>query len=272
MNDTNARVGVATGSVAGRVHRRMGKPNQDAVAWRAGEAATVLVVCDGCGSGSRSEVGAELTARWWARALVERVEAGARVDDELFAAAGDEVLERLAALCATLAGGDEAARLAVVSSHLLATSLCAVVTAEQVAVHAIGDGVVGLGRELHVLEPGADNCPAYLAAGLVGARPRGETWLADAGVGSVLVATDGAVPVLVATDGAVPVIGAPGRGLDAGEGVDVLFRNPAALGRKLALLAEDATTIDWDAGRVDRTPAWLDDDATIAIARWRARS
>ena len=267
MNDTNAATEVATGSVAGRVHRRLGKPNQDAVAWRAGEGATVLVVCDGCGSGARSEVGAELTARWWARALLERVEAGAGVDDGLFAAAGDEVLERLAALCASLAGTGDAARAELVSSHLLATSLCAVVTGEQVVVHAIGDGVVGLGRELRLLGPFADNAPPYLAAGLVGARPRGETWSAEARVGSVLLATDGATPLLAAADGA-----AAGLELAGGAGVDVLFRNPAALGRKLALLAEDVTAIDWVAGRVERTPALLDDDATIAIARWRARS
>ncbi len=257
MNDTMmVGVEVATASVAGRVHRRLGRPNQDAVAWRQGPRGLVIVVCDGCGSGARSEIGAELTARLWTRALAERLAGGAVVEPALFAAAGDEVLDHLAALCASLGCGDDAARGELVGSHLLATSLCAVVDREHAAVHAIGDGVLGLGREQRVVGPFPDNAPPYLAHGLVGARPAGETWVASAEVGSVVLATDGAA-ALATSHHAL---------LDATS--DQLYRNPAALGRRLALLAEDATTIDWDAQRVDRRPALLDDDTTIALARW----
>lgn len=270
MDDTNT-VGhaagalgaeVATGSVAGRVHRRLGRPNQDAVAWSRGDRGLVMVVCDGCGSGARSEVGAELTARLWLRALRERVEAGAAVEPALFAAAGDQVLDVLAALCAALGCDSTSARTELVVSHLLATALCAVVTRDQAAVHAQGDGVVGLGREQRVIGPFPDNQPPYLALGLVGERTPGETWFADATVGSALLATDGAAPLVVAQ---------PGSDLLDAAGADALYKNPAALTRRLGLLAEDATTIDWDARRVERRPALLDDDTTIALARWGRR-
>ncbi len=262
MDNTKAArtVEVATGSVAGRVHRRLGRPNQDAVAWRLGSGGLVMVVCDGCGSGARSEVGAELSARLWLRALAARVDAGAAIDAELFAAAGDEVLDHLATLCAALGCASHEARAELVVSHLLATALCAIVTAEVAAVHALGDGVIGLGREQRLIGPFADNQPPYLALGLVGDRPVGETWIADAAVGSAVLATDGAGPLLG---------GAPWDLLDAaGPGADPLYRNPAALTRKLGLLAEDTTAIDWDARRVERRPALLDDDTTIALARW----
>ena len=262
MDDTKA-VEVATGSVAGRSHRRVGKANQDAVAWRRGGRGLVMVVCDGCGSGARSEVGAEVGARLWLRALGERVEAGAVIDEALFAAAGDEVLDHLAALCAILGAPAGEARRELVGSHLLATSLCAVITRARVAVHALGDGVVGLGREQRVIGPFPDNAPPYLALGLIGERPRGETWSADAAVGCALLATDGAVPLLTGA-GACPEL------VDAAD-AEPLYRNPAALTRRLGLLAEDATSIDWDAGRVERSPALLDDDATIALARWSWR-
>ena len=253
---------VATGSVAGRVHRRMAKPNQDAVTWRRGRRGLVMVVCDGCGSGARSEVGAELSARLWAKALAERVDGGAAIDHELFVAAGDEVLDHLAALCAALGATDDAARRTLVASHLLATSLCAVVSRDRAAVFALGDGVVGLGREHRLIGPFPDNQPPYLALGLVGARPSGETWIADASVGSALLATDGAGPLLTET-----AIG-PGLALLDAAGADALYRNPAALTRRLGLLADDVTEIDWDARKVDRRAALLDDDCTIALARW----
>ena len=256
-------VEVATGSVAGRVHRRLGRPNQDAVAWRRGDRGLVMVVCDGCGSGARSEVGAELTARLWMRALRERVEAGAAVEPALFVAAGDQVLDALAALCTALGCDSTAARTELVVSHLLATVLCAVVTRDQAAVHAQGDGVIGLGPEQRVIGPFPDNQPPYLALGLVGERTPGETWLADATVGSALLATDGAGP-LVRGAGATH-----GSDLLDAAGADALYKNPATLPRRLGLLAEDATTIDWDARRVARRPALLDDDTTIALARWR---
>lgn len=272
MDHTNVDGGVevATGSVAGRVHRRLGRPNQDAVAWQRVGRGLVMVVCDGCGSGARSEVGAELGARLWLRALSERVEAGAAIDHELFTAAGDQVLAALAALCAALGCGSGPARTELVVSHLLATALCAVVTREQAAVHAQGDGVLGLGREQRVIGPFADNQPPYLALGLVGERSPGETWIADAAVGSALLATDGAGPLVTGVATGAGLEHHSWELLDAA-GADALYKNPAALTRRLGLLAEDTTAIDWDARRVERRPALLDDDTTIALARWGRR-
>ncbi len=240
---------VAAGSVAGRMHRRLARPNQDAVSWIRARRGVVLVVCDGCGGAPRSEVGAALGARLWSRALVERLDAGAAVDAALFEVAGADVLAHLSALAAAMAP-DPAA---VVVDHFMFTSLAAVITPEAVAVHAIGDGVVVLGDAVSVIGPFPDNQPPYLAQALLGSRPVGKTWLADPReIDRVAIATDGA--------GALPCLG--------DLAVDIVFRNPAALTRRLALLAEDQVEIDWEARRVVRTQALLDDDTTIALARW----
>lgn len=240
---------VAAGSVAGRTHRRLARPNQDAVSWIRTRRGVVLVVCDGCGGAPRSEVGAALGARLWSRALVERLDAGAAADAALFEAAGADVLAHLAALAAAMAPDPTA----VVVDHFMFTSLAAVVTPEAVAVHAIGDGVVVIGDAVSVIGPFPENQPPYLAQGLVGARPAGKTWIADPReVDRIAIATDGASALPCLDDLAV----------------DVVFRNPAALTRRLALLAEDQLEIDWEARRIVRTPAVLDDDTTIALARW----
>lgn len=241
---------VAAGSVAGRVHRRLARPNQDAVAWTRAARGVVLVVCDGCGGAPRSEVGAALGARLWSRALVERLDAGAPADAALFEAAGADVIIHLTALAAAMAPDPTG----VVIDHFMFTSLAAVVTPEAIAVHAIGDGVVVLGDTVSVIGPFPDNQPPYLAQALVGSRPYGKTWIADPReIDRVAIATDGAGQLPCLTDLAC----------------DLVFRNPAALTRKLSLLAEDKVEIDWDERRVKRVEAVLDDDTTIAMARWR---
>jgi len=256
---------VAAGSVAGRVHRKVGRPNQDAVAWVRTARAVVMVVCDGCGGAARSEVGAALGARLWSRALAAQLDDGAAVDAVLFEVAGAEVLAYLGALARGMAVDPSA----VVVDHFMFTSLAAVITDDVVAVHAVGDGVVALGEAVHVVGPFPDNQPPYLAQGLLGSRPYGKTWLADAReIDRVAIATDGA-GALVAPD--VEPAGSFGPVPSLAElAADVVFRNPAALTRRLALLAEDVVEIDWDARHVVRRPAVLDDDTTIAFARWRA--
>lgn len=53
---------VAAGSVTGRDHVLAGKNNQDAWAYRHCDESLVAVVCDGCGSGKYTEIGARVMA------------------------------------------------------------------------------------------------------------------------------------------------------------------------------------------------------------------
>ncbi|MFN7131809.1 MAG: protein phosphatase 2C domain-containing protein, partial [Myxococcales bacterium] len=70
-----ATLQIAAGSVIGRLHANAGRNNQDAFDVSVGPEVAVAVVCDGCGSGARSEVGAVLGARLLTAAL--RTEAAA---------------------------------------------------------------------------------------------------------------------------------------------------------------------------------------------------
>ncbi len=271
MDDTNS-IEIAAGSVAGRVHRKLGRPNQDAVASVRTGGAVVLVVCDGCGGAARSEVGAALGARLLARALAARVTAGAAVDVALFTAATDEVVAQLAVLASAMASRDD--RTATIVDHFMFTVLAAVITVDTVAIHAIGDGVIALGRAVEVLGPFADNAPPYLGQALLDRPVTGRTWV---------VPTARIDRVVLATDGADALLGGPPRAaaatadrrpvptLDELADSDLVYRNPHALTRALSLHAEDAVEIDWDARRVVRHPAALDDDTTIALARWSPR-
>ncbi len=61
---------IAGGSILGRSHRLTGKNNQDALCCFQESDCTVAVVCDDCGSGAQSEVGAHIGARLVARAVL----------------------------------------------------------------------------------------------------------------------------------------------------------------------------------------------------------
>src|SRR5688500_6106695 len=103
----NTIIDVAAASVIGREHRRLDRACQDAFAIRQGERGVVAVVCDGCGSGAHSELGARLGANLVARCVAERIEAGADLrDPAVWRAACDEVIARLASLVEDVSIGD----------------------------------------------------------------------------------------------------------------------------------------------------------------------
>lgn len=253
--DTIESLDVAVGSVAGALHRRAGRPNQDAASVVRTPHGVALAVCDGCGSGARSEIGAALGARLWTAAIAERLADGAPLDAADFDRLAATVLARLAAVADAL-GGDRAE---VTREYLLFTSVAAAITADQVAAVAIGDGVIGLGDAVHVLGPFEDNAPPYLTEAWFGVTRAPAVWLRG---------RDQLDRLVLATDGAAPLASDDDASLSRLAATDAIFRNPHALSRRLGLLAEDQVEIDWDAHRTVRRAARLTDDTTIVVARW----
>lgn len=233
----NTNCEIAAASVIGREHRRTDRPCQDAFAIRRGARAVVAVVCDGCGSGAHSELGARLGANLLASALLARLERGDRVAERAtWRGACDEVVARLGELVPVL--GDDAR--AAIARHLLFTVLAAAITADGAAILAIGDGVIVVDGVARVLEAD-DNAPAYLGYELIGA-PVALDVTAVAAASSIVLASDGARPLLAE--------------LVELDRDDRLFANPDALRRRLAIAG--------------REPGLLGDDTTVVALRRRA--
>lgn len=240
----------AAAAVTGARHLRDRRNGQDAAAAWVGDGLGAVVVCDGCSAGPSSEVGARLGAQLviaeLRRALPHTRPA------VVWPAVRDGVTRALAQLVEALPGD----RARVVHDHLLFTIVAAAWRRTEVSVWAIGDGGYALGDREVVLGPFADNQPPYLGYDLLGAPADAHVDVdaVDAPCGRVIVATDGAAELGLAQ-------------FDA----PALVAHPDALRRRLAVLARASERIDWEARRIVRQPAALQDDGAVAILRWEGR-
>jgi len=261
---------VAAAAVTGASHLRLGRNGQDAVAsWSEGDRG-VVIVCDGCGSGARSELGAIYTARALVAAMARLLREGASAAEQVtWERARAEVTRGLRSLLASwrVEREEDVADACLIEQHLLCTIVAAARGGGTASVWAIGDGAFVLGGELTQLGPFPDNAPPYLAYDLL-AAPREAHFAAlamDPGDDGDDGETDRGA-ILVATDGAAAL----GEELIELAHTPRFLEHPDALRRHLATLARPGERIVWSERRVERTAAPLQDDAAIGLLRWSA--
>jgi hypothetical protein len=263
-NGLEHRYAVAVASVAGREHRRLGRGNQDAVAVHLSSGPLVLALADGCSSGARSEVGAELSVRW----LTEQVPALCRSGAlGLGSALAESACEGLARYLETVARGlcaDPAGVVRQTAEVLLATVLVAIVGDDEAVVFGVGDGIVLVNGEQRSLGEGPERAPAYPAyRGLAeeafeGARPECGPrvhWAGPAGaLESLVLGTDGAHDLRRAAGASLPD-GRVWGGLEELVDEPRYVLNPSLAQKRLRVLGE--------------LPGLLPDDTTVAVLRRR---
>ncbi len=261
----NAHFEIAAGSVPGMRHIAAGRNNQDALCVLSRSAATVAVVCDGCGSAARSEVGAWLGAELIAGEVIRRCDGQTRFSEQSLGTAGEAVMDALRALAGRFVGREAHA----VSEGFLFTVIGVVVLAEETVVFAAGDGVFAVNGEVVVIGPFAGNAPPYLGLSLLGKK----TGTAGEGLKILRrVPTSEVESLVVGSDGVGDLVevhrdGVNGVALAGFWEDDALFRNPDGVRRRLAKLNQPVREIDWEARRVRKTGATLDDDTTLVVIR-----
>lgn len=255
------RFDVAAGSVTGRSHALAGRGNQDAWAFAASGARLVAVVCDGCGSGAHSEVGATLGARLCVGALGRALDRGARLGEaSLWGGLRAEVLDALRPIAR--AAGERT--FDTVAELFLFTIVGVAVDGDDGAFFAAGDGAIARNGELTRLGPFPGDAPPYLGYGL---SDRGEIpgW-------SLLRAFDARSTehALIGTDGALALADhEDGRELRRLWEEPRHFRNRDALRRTLSLLNREESRPLWDERRIERRRGLMEDDATVIVLRAR---
>ncbi len=194
---------IAGGSVPGSAHVLAGRNNQDAFCWARTESGLVAVVCDGCGSSSHSDVGANVGARLIAQSAAGLLDARMEPAALLERVRGDVVarLRLLATAMSIEASSDRGSGTATrysttVVEHFLFTAVGVIVDARFATTFALGDGLIVANGDHHRLGPFPNNEPPYLGYDLLDKKehrrpfdvhqpiPRGD-------LDSLLIGTDG---------------------------------------------------------------------------------
>ena len=269
------RFEIVGGSVSGRSHVLAGKGNQDAYHWSVEENSLVAVVCDGCGSGAQSEVGAAIGARLLVAEASRAIALGGAVDSAaLWEEVRANVLARLSDLVAAM--GSKRSRL--VSEMFLFTAVGLAVAPDRAVIFAAGDGLFAIGNDVERLGPFPRNEPPYLAYGLLEEDPLGPA------SPRLLVhrafSTSELDTVLLGTDGAADLPDLASRAMPGGEGEsvgplrrfweeDTHFTNRDAVRRRLARINREITRPVWNEKRLAKEPGLLEDDTTVVVVRRR---
>jgi serine/threonine protein phosphatase PrpC len=256
---------IAGGSVTGRAHVAAGRNNQDAFCWASGADGVVAVVCDGCSSGSHSEVGAQLGSRLLVQAATRLLGSNLDVAD-LLEQVGQDVMASLRVLARAMSM-DASSFARTVTDHFLFTIVGVVISARGATSFSLGDGLVVINGEGTQLGPFPNNEPPYLGYSLLRAQDRGGSEhvtfkihrsMAASEVQSLILGTDGVVELETVAERAIhgreEVVGP----LSQFWSDDRFFKNPDMVRRRLTVL--------------NRGPrgGLLSDDTTLVVIRRKA--
>ncbi len=248
----------ANGSIIGRNHVLTSKNNQDAYRVVTQKAFITAVVCDGCGSGKHSEVGAKLGARMVSSAIADLLHQETISNPEFWNLLKINLLQKLKDFV-ELVNGD----LEFVNDYLLFTIVGAVITPSETVTFSMGDGAIALNGKLTQIPAYPDNAPPYLAYGLY--RPDSIDFeIRDR------IPTPELESILIATDGIDDLIKVENISQFWQE--DKYFKNSDAIRRKLSMLNREEIKPDWNKRELVKRSGILSDDTTIIAIRLNGAS
>jgi len=271
----------ASGSIVGKYHLRIGLNNQDNYLLMDHPDHIVAIVCDGCGSGPTSEVGATLGSSMvsWELSASGLYRLG---DDRKEI---DLCLERVRRLIVdrivSVAFKVGLPFVTAISDSFLFTIVAAVIGKEHTYIISFGDGFYALNGNVKEIGPFENNAPPYIAYGAVEERLEKRDDLKF--VLHEVIPTSELQSLLIATDGLGDFIDAmdkklPGKDESVGDVSqfwtnDLYFSNQAAVGRRLSLTNRSVGKFDRQSNRLTHEHGYLKDDTTlISIRRKHGRS
>lgn len=271
---------VAAGTVMGRDHLMFSsnKSNQDAFRSVIFGDSLVAVVCDGCGSSVHSEVGSQIGVRLVVEAIVAMANNLLGTEDEnslnnFFEKVEQNILSQIKALAVAMGGSFSE----TVDDYFLFTIVGVLITKESTILFSFGDGVFFLNGEMIKIDPFAQNAPPYLAYKLFRQdlikidadflRFQINRVLPTRDVESILLGSDGVIDLTQVADKCLPgraeIVGPVSQFWEE----DKFFKNPDMIRRKLAMINNESTRIDWTLQCTMKFPGLLRDDTTVVVIR-----
>jgi serine/threonine protein phosphatase PrpC len=269
MQNFSSQFEYACGSIIGRNHVFASKNNQDALRIVLREQFITAVVCDGCGSGKHSEVGAKLGSRMVTDAIADLLNQNLAISEpDFWHVLKINLLQKMTDFIAIANAGMGLGSVGTihelplqrefVNDYLLFTIVGLVITSNETVTFSIGDGAIAVNGKLTQIPAYPDNAPPYLAYGLYHPdaiefeiRDRIPTLELE----SILIATDG-------IDDLVKV-----EEVNQFWQEDRYFKNPDAIRRKLAVLNREEVKPDWNKRELIKRSGVLSDDTTLVVIR-----
>jgi len=251
----------ACGSIIGRNHVLASKNNQDALRIVLWDNFMTAVVCDGCGSGKHSEVGAKLGTRMVTEAIADLLHQGLAISEpDFWNVLKINLLQKVKAFVAISTNEAQESVMEFVNNYLLFTIVGLVITPNETVTFSMGDGAIAVNGKLTQIPAYADNAPPYLAYGLY--RPEAVSFeirdrLPTSKLESLLIATDGIDDLIKVED------------INQFWQEDRYFKNPDAIRRKLAMLNREEVKPDWHKRELTKRSGILSDDTTLVVIRKR---
>lgn len=248
----------AIGSIIGRNHVLVGKNNQDAYRFVSNPKFVIAVVCDGCGSGKHSEVGAKLGARMVITAISDLLNQGLAISEpDFWDVLKSNLLQKLVDFIA-IANENQESVMEFVNDYLLFTIVGLVITPSEAVTFSMGDGAIAVNGRLTQIPAYPDNAPPYLAYGLY--RPDAVSFeirdrIPTEELESLLIATDGIDDLVKVED------------INQFWQEDRYFKNPDAIRRKLSILNREEFKPDWNKRELIKRSGALSDDTTLVVIR-----
>jgi serine/threonine protein phosphatase PrpC len=253
----------ASGSIIGRNHVLTGKNNQDAYQISVNERFITAVVCDGCGSGKHSEVGAKLGSRMVIEAIANLLNQDPSLDSEIstsefWDSVKIHLLQNLKEFVSLFNGNMGNSDMQFVNDYLLFTIVGALISEYETVTFSIGDGAIAINGKFTEIPPYADNAPPYLAYGLYKLEAINfeiRDRLPTSELESLLIATDGISDLVQVED------------INQFWQEDRYFKNPDAIRRKLSMLNREEVKPDWNKRELIKQSGILSDDTSLVVIR-----
>jgi hypothetical protein len=269
---------VAGGSVIGTYHLHVNMNNQDHYFFKDSPYGTVGIVCDGCGSGAHSEVGAKFGAKYIGEMIHQLLsEADAHYGpDQFLPVVWRKLTNKLEEFTKDINDLDYEYNLfTVVGFYITKFDWANDHSPNEVVTFSIGDGYIALNGHLSQLEPDNNNAPSYPAYANM------NNGIGNEKLGFVvnhIVDVDNFVSLMIATDGVEELIDACGGKTFPGKDKPIgpleqfwrehkYFTNPMQITRCLRMINTPKIKIDWKQRTKITESGLLPDDTTLIVCR-----
>lgn len=266
---------IAGGTIIGKDHLLVGKNNQDAFHFSINDDAVIAVVCDGCGEGKNSEVGARVGAKLITKTIAQATDRlPGREDSAQF---WERIRQDVLAQLRVLANAMDKSLSQVILDYFLFTVVGVIINPKNLVTFSLGDGLIIVNEEAVPLGPFPNNEPPYLTYGITGSSITDKNpELLQFKINSI-INTDDVQSILIGTDGVLDLmrvaeLNVPGKDEVVGSisqfwENDRYFKNPDMVRRKLSLINREVIRPDWKNEKIVKENGLLPDDTTLVVIR-----